>query len=917
MIMAMSSENREEDTPEARINIDRLFTKVDEDVYDRVTWDKFEVTLKSDITKDVIFHQKDVEFPTFWSEDARMVVADKYFKMVNGVRESSLRQLLNRLTLTITRWGEELGYFPSSDLAMVFRDELTHLLLHQYAAFNSPVYFNIGIPDVDQQCSACFILGVEDDMEAITDVAKIEARIFKRGSGSGINLSKLRAKGEPLSPGGHSSGAIAFMDAWDKNAGVIKSGGSTRRAAKMVVMDCVHPEVYLGPESNEDFIGIKAHEEDIAWALHKQLDLPLAFNHSRSAYLNARFQNANNSVSIKDAFMLAVLEDKDWETLWLLSGETANKFPARDMFHKIAEATWRCGDPGIQFTDRINQWHTCKKSGKINSSNPCSEFLFLDWSACNLASLNLIKFFDEDGKLDLDKFLHAIRVMIIAQDIIVEAGWYPDPRIEKNAHEFRPLGLGYTNLGGLLMSLGIPYDSDEGRHLAASLTSILTSQAYLTSIDMARTVGSFKCYKENKDLMLQVIGEHLNYANKLKWDKYNLSATATQLWDEVLSLGREHGFRNAQVTLMAPTGTISFMMDARSTGMEPLLGLAVTKSLVGEGEMELVAQDVVEMGLDRLGYDKDQIAEIITYMKENKMVEGCEILAAEHLPMFDCSFLAPEGTRCLEPMAHIKMVEAIQPFLSGGISKTINVPEGIEIPEIENLYMEAWRRGLKSISIYRDNSKGSQPLNIEKKQYHREQERMKLPDNVFTWRHKFGIGNHSFYLQMGFYPDGRLGEVFIFSGREGGMMSGTLRAFAKNTSYLLQQGVSLKYLCRKHLFEAFEPRGFSSNKIVGICESFIDYIFKWMAFLLLEPDDWTELGIEPRNLEELTEERKRFRLATWNFSRIHLGTKEGNGHGGAPNLRISLGICDRCGGPLYPQASCKFCIKCKQTTECA
>jgi ribonucleoside-diphosphate reductase alpha chain len=898
-------------------------------------WELFDVQIKSEHTKEIIFEQKDVEFPVTWSSKARTIVADKYFRVIKGERETSLKQVIRRVAKTMGNWGWKDGYFLTEQDRDIFVAELAYIILKQFGAFNSPVFFNVGTID-RPQCSACFIISVEDDMSSITKVFNTEGHIFKNGSGTGINVSKLRGGGEPLSRGGYSSGPLEFMAGWDRAAGAIKSGGSTRRAAKMIVMDDDHPDVFHGIEAQYDFIGIKSRMEDIAWAIHESTGMPITFNAPENAYQFVGYQNENHSVRISDAFMNAVEEEGEWATKFRISGETARDFRARAMFRKIAEATWRCGDPGIQFGDIINLWHTCKESGEIRSSNPCSEFVFLDDSSCNLASINLLKFLYGDGTFDIDGFLHTVRILTIAQDIIVDNSSYPIEEITNNSHQFRPLGLGYTNLGSLLMAMGLSYDSDQGRALASAVTSLLTAKSYSVSQEMAEQLGPFERWEENQECMERVINKHFTLAQEgSRWfnegrgnipDEINRNEVickmwlgSIDLWEDAWKNAKIVGFRNAQTTLMAPTGTISFMMDASSTGMEPLLGLVMYKQLVGEGEIQLKA-DVIEHCLKTLEYQDQDIETILNYIDNKETVEGCKTLKDEHLLIFDCSFPPALGRRSLEPMAHIRMMEAIQPFISGAMSKTVNVPRSTTVEEIEQLYMEAWTRGLKSISIYRDGSKGSQPLNV-RQVGGKESERRVLPPDVLSRRHKFNIGAHKGYFHMGFYPEGNLGEIFIEIGHEGGLISGLSRAFGMAVSFLLQQGVSLKWLCSKFLFDKFEPRGSTGNRLVPFCDSPVDYMFRVLAFYSLEEEDWVDLGIEPRAdvkkfrkdlLRSIEAYRERYLNGTDEDQRESEFDPKERG-----DLVAPLGVCSRCGSTTYPVAGCETCFTCYSSSTCS
>jgi len=906
------------------IEIPRFFTD-GRDVYSTVKWGRYNVKIQSEHDGSVVYKQDGVEFPDTWSERARTMFADKYFKMHNGVKEASLWDVIQRIVLTMKKWGIKGGYFGFDSLhdethkrADVFADELMYILLHQYAAPNSPVWFNLGSV-VDPQTAACFILGCKDKMESITDISKIEGRIFQMGSGSGFNLSKLRAFGEPLSRGGTSSGPIQFMKSHDANAGSIKSGGSTRRAAKMVVMNDDHPDVYHGPDTYNDFIGIKAEQEDIAWAIHKTTGRPLSFNHPHSAYDNTHFQNGNNSVSVTDSFMLAAIENREWKTTYRVSGEDAMKFPAREMLKKMANMAWRCGDPGVQFNDHMNRWHTCPDAGPITATNPCSEVIFIDWSACNLASLNLMKYRTDNGSIDIESYLHVIKIMILAQEILVSNSSYPDPRITENAHRYRNLGMGYANLGALLMSLGLPYDSDDGRAMAGSLASIMTAQAYKISSEIASVVGPFEGWSENKEYMLNVIKMHKEMDEKRISGSdisLKLHRIAHKLWSESYEMGQINGYRNSQATLMAPTGTISFIMDCDSTGIEPMMALVYYKKLVGEGQLTMRTK-FLGYTLETLGYETDDIAQILSYIDENGSVEGCKEINTKHLDVFDCSFKAAGKTRCLSPMGHIKMLEAVQPFISGGISKTINMPESSTPEDIEQIFIEAWQRGVKSVAVYRDGSKGSQPLSTSK--YRETSKREQLPHLVPCVREKVAIGpSDSGYMHVGFYEDGRVGEIFMCIGKEGGMAMGMMRNFGMAISYLLQYGVPLKFVVKKFIYQKFDPSGPTGNPIIPFCDSVVDFMVKWLAIMFLDPADWEELGIKPRGDWET--ERDNLHKQVNAMTNIHFngGHRRERGDAGKKlNLSASLGVCDRCGGMTFPSGGCRVCGKCGQNTGCS
>src|SRR5881296_2387516 len=694
-----------EATARRGLTVARRFVPAGTNPYDTVEWEIRTAVIAGE-TGEVVFEQRDVEVPRSWSQLATNVVVSKYFRGTLGTpqRERSVRQLIGRVVSTLGEWGEAQGYFATPDDRQTFTDELSHLLLHQKVSFNSPVWFNMGV-EPKPQCSACFILSVDDTMDSILDWYRREGIIFKGGSGSGVNLSRLRSSRERLGGGGTASGPVSFMRAADASAGVIKSGGKTRRAAKMVVLNADHPDV-------ADFIRCKAEEERKAWALiaagyDASLDGP--------AYGSIFFQNANNSVRVTDDFMHAALEGRSWSTRYVTNGAVAETRPARDLLRLIAQATWQCGDPGMQFDTTINDWHTCPNTGRINASNPCSEYMHLDDSACNLASLNLMQFVEPDGSFDVAAFRHAVDIVIAAQDILVDRSSYPTPEIGATAHAYRELGLGYANLGALLMSLGLPYDSDAGREFAAAVTALMCGEAYRHSAALAAVLGPYEGYARNREPQLGVIEKHRAHAYKLDpaLVPLDLLAAAREAWDGAREAARRHGVRNSQVTVLAPTGTIAFMMDCDTTGVEPDIALVKYKKLVGGGVLKLV-NNTVPRALRRLGYDSKEVQEIVEYIDEQETIEGAPSLTAEHLPVFDCAFRPARGARSIHPLGHLRMMGAVQPFISGAISKTINVPENATVEDIEEAYIEAWKLGLKAVAVYRDGCKKTQPLNTTK-----------------------------------------------------------------------------------------------------------------------------------------------------------------------------------------------------------
>jgi ribonucleoside-diphosphate reductase alpha chain len=958
----------------------RHFCKSGVDPLDEVAWELRTASIQNEKGK-VIFEQKNVETPKEWSMTATNIVASKYFHGRSGTpeREASVRQLVSRVADTVAQWGIEDGYFRSEEDGQIFRDELAHLLVRQKAAFNSPVWFNCGLwhkyhrsskgtgwywdastssakKETEAyrhpQCSACFINSVRDDLESILTLAKTEGMLFKWGSGTGTNLSPIRSSIETLSGGGIASGPLSFMKGYDAFAGVIKSGGKTRRAAKMVILNIDHPDVV-------EFIECKAKEERKAWAL---VDAGYDPALDGEAYSSVFFQNANNSVRVSDDFMKAVACDQEWSTRKVTTGEVMKTYRARDLMHKMAEAAWQCGDPGMQFDTTINKWHTSKATGRINASNPCSEYMFLDDSACNLASLNLMKFQAPDGKFDVESFRHAVDVMITAQEILVDHASYPTEKIARNSHDFRPLGLGYANLGALLMANGLPYDSDAGRDYAAIVTAIMHGQAYLTSSRIASEVGPFAGYTVNRDSFLEVIAMHRNAVNGI--NSRNLPDplwhAGKKVWDDCLQSGMKYGYRNAQVTVLAPTGTIGFMMDCDTTGVEPDLALVKYKKLVGGGLIKIV-NNVVPAALLKLGYTDQQAAEIVNHIDQHGTIEGAPHLKAQHLPVFDCSLKPASGKRSIDYMGHVRMMAAVQPFISGAISKTVNMPEESSAEDVSNAFIESWRMGIKAIAIYRDGSKRSQPLNVGKKEEgtgNREEEterpsesrtaipesqapvsesrveslgaaarpfRRKLPDERQAITHKFSVGGHEGYLTVGLYDDGMPGEIFITMAKEGSTVSGLMDSFATAVSLALQYGVPLKVLCDKFSHTRFEPSGWSSNRQIGYAKSLMDYIFRWMALKFLPTD------AQPKeNASVVTPNGADVASAAQLASQFSKAT-EGNEPVSASAMEVRAnqaqlaGVvheddapsCSECGAIMVRNGSCYRCMNCGNTSGCS
>jgi ribonucleoside-diphosphate reductase alpha chain len=823
--------------------------------YDEVTWELRDASIANESGKSV-FEQKAVEVPSSWSQLATNVVVSKYFRGHIGSpsRERSVKQLIDRVVNTISGWAATQRYFATDEDLATFKAELTHLLLHQKMAFNSPVWFNVGV-EPKPQCSACFINSVQDSMSSIMDLAKTEAMLFKYGSGAGVNLSPIRGSREKMSGGGIASGPVSFMKGFDAFAGVVKSGGKTRRAAKMVILDASHPDIL-------DFVDSKASEERKAWAL---IEAGYDPSFTGEAYGSVFFQNANHSVRASDDFMRAIVNDADWTTHEVTTGEAAETYKARTIFRHMAEAAWICGDPGIQYDTTINDWNPVANTDRQYATNPCSEFSFLNDTSCNLASLNLMKFVDADGEFDAEAFRYAARITITAQEILVDNASYPTAQIEENSHRFRPLGLGYANLGALLMSRGLAYDSDAGRAYAGAITAIMTGEAYRQSAIVARDHGgAFNDYAVNEGPFLRVIGKHRDAAHALAEADVpgSLVAQARLVWDDALELGREHGYRNAQVTVLAPTGTIAFMMDCDTTGIEPDIALIKYKKLVGEGFLKIV-NGTVPLALRRLGYTPTQVEAIVDYIDAFETIEGAPELKAEHLPVFDCAFKPVNGERSIGHMGHLRMMSATQPFLSGAISKTVNMPEAATAEDIEDVYLQGWKLGLKAIAIYRDGSKRSQPLSTGKKKAASSEAivpaaggasglelsgepkpyRRRLPDERRAITHKYQVAGHEGYVTVGLYPDGQPGEIFLKMAKEGSTVSGLMDTLATMTSIALQYGVPLRDLVSKFTHVRFEPSGFTGNPEVPIAKSIVDYIFRWMGSRFLSKDDRDALGI--------------------------------------------------------------------------
>ncbi|MCX7835847.1 MAG: vitamin B12-dependent ribonucleotide reductase, partial [bacterium] len=805
------------------LKFERVFSREGVPVFDTVEWEHRDALILND-RGEVVFEQRNVEMPKSWSALATNVVVSKYFKggFNTPDREHSLKQLIHRVTRTITDWGLKDGYFQNEESAEIFYDELTYIMLHQIASFNSPVWFNVGVEE-KPQCSACFINSVEDTMDSILNLAKIEGMLFKFGSGTGTNFSTLRSSREKLSGGGNCSGPVSFMRGYDAFAGVIKSGGKTRRAAKMVILNVSHPDII-------EFIECKAKEEKKAWAL---IEAGYDGSFGGEAYNSVFFQNSNNSVRVPDSFMQAVEDGGYWQTRAVKGNYVIDTFEAKTIFRKIAEAAWICGDPGLQFDTTINDWHTCPNTDRIYASNPCSEYMFLDNSACNLASINLLKFGLEDRGFDVMRFRHTVQILILAQEIIVDHSSYPTEKITKNSHEYRPLGLGYANLGALLMSYGLPYDSSEGRATAGAITALMTGEAYRFSAEIARDIGPFEGFEKNREPFLRIIRKHEAAVDDIpsRHTVYRpLLKAAQKVWDDAYRLGSEYGFRNAQVTVIAPTGTIAFMMDCDTTGIEPDISLVKYKRLSDGGVLKIVNQSVPR-ALRTLGYSEPQIEDILKYIDTHDTIEGAPHLKNEDLPVFDCSFKPRKGQRFIPYMAHIKMMAAAQPFISGAISKTVNMPENATVEDIEYVYMQAWKLGLKSIAIYRENSKRTQPLStsLEKKETKIQKSiRRRLPDERRSITHKFQISGHEGYLTVGMYEDGTPGEIFLKISKEGSIVSGLSDAFATAISLALQYQVPLSVLTRKFQQMRFEPWGPTGNKEIPFASSITDYIFRWL-----------------------------------------------------------------------------------------
>jgi ribonucleoside-diphosphate reductase alpha chain len=986
----------------------RFFTKPGVSPYDEVEWE-LRLAQITDAKGNVIFEQKDVETPKDWSMTATNIVASKYLHGTLGTpeRESGVRALVTRVAETIRDWGLAQGYFKTPEDGATFHDELVHILIRQYAAFNSPVWFNVGCDRIEPnsdaqnwhwnpvagrvefgvtgystpQCSACFINSVKDSLDSILTLAKTEGMLFKWGSGTGTNLSSLRSSTEGLSGGGTASGPLSFMKGFDAFAGVIKSGGKTRRAAKMVILNIDHPDII-------DFIECKSKEEAKAHAL-------IASGYDGSspdsdAYSSIFFQNANNSVRVTDDFMYAVLRDTDFSTRAIRDGRPMHTFKAKDLLYKISDATWRCGDPGMQYDTTVNRWHTSKNTARINASNPCSEYMFLDDSACNLASLNLLKF-APNGTFDVEAYRHAVDVLITAQEIIVDNAGYPTEMIGKNSHDYRPLGLGYANLGALLMAAGLPYDSDAGRDYAACVTAIMCGEAYLQSSKIAQLCpalvpateptqrglaetnlgtitdhvgtaalgrpaerssaapgGACPGWYINREPFLDVIRMHRASVNNI--NKTNVPAplyeASKQTWDEALAHGDKYGYRNSQVTVLAPTGTIGFMMDCDTTGIEPDLALIKYKKLVGGGMIKIV-NNTVPTALFKLGYDHDQADQIVSYIDATGTIEGAPHIKDEHLAVFDCSFKPAKGTRSIAYMGHLRMMAAAQPFISGAISKTVNLPENATVEDIMEAYLQAWKLGLKAVAVYRDGCKKSQPLSAAGTKtatssksdvgagvspVHQEDEnlngppravRHKLQEERASITHKFNVGGHEGYITVGLYPDQSPGELFIKMAKEGSTVSGLMDSFALAVSIALQHGVPLKLLCEKFAHTRFEPSGWTNNPDIGFAKSIMDYIFRWLQLRFLTGQQqmlFENLRLKPSAVSSQPEGIGEMNGATESVGRAPSPAGGSIHASDALASLVDLGdapTCSFCGSIMTRNGSCYRCGSCGSTSGCS
>jgi ribonucleoside-diphosphate reductase alpha chain len=927
------------------LSIERRFSTAGAHPFDQVEWEIRDAVIGD--PENPAFEQRGVEFPKSWSQNATNIVAQKYFRGQLGSpeRESSVKQMIGRVAGTIADWGREGGYFASAEDAEAFEMELTAILLHQKAAFNSPVWFNVGFEETPQ-CSACFILSVEDTMESILEWNTKEGKIFRGGSGSGINLSNIRGSMEPLQKGGTASGPVSFMRGADAWAGTIKSGGKTRRAAKMVVLDVDHPDI-------EHFIWCKADEEKKAAALR---DAGFDMSIDGEGFTSIQYQNANNSVRVTDEFMEAVEAGEDWNLLARNGGATTKTLPARELMNQIADAAWRCADPGIQYDTIINRWHTCPESGRINASNPCSEYMHVDDSACNLASLNLMKFRREDGSFDVSDFEHSVDIVFLAQEIVVGFSSYPTEEITENANRFRQLGLGYANLGALLMSDGLPYDSKTGRNVAAAITALMTGRAYRQSaLIAAGATGPYEAYEKNREPHNGVMRMHRDAAYDVDPSgiKGELLEAAQHAWDEAVELGEEHGYRNAQATVLAPTGTISFLMDCDTTGIEPDFSLVKFKELVGGGQMTIVNKSV-PLALATLGYSEAEIDQINAHIAEKNTIVGAPGLKDEHLPVFDVAV----GERAISHTGHIDMMAATQPFISGAISKTVNLPQSATVADIADAYTRDWKGGLKALAIYRDGSKTAQALRTDAQEEKEAEavapapERKRMPRERESITHKFSISGHEGYITAGKYEDGSVGEIFLTDiGKEGSTMRGLMNAFATAISIGLQYGVPLEVFVRKFSYMRFEPEGITGNPEIPFAKSLPDYIMRWLASRFIEDTETLEdLGIltaEVRAKRDAETTQLGLGISTGDTAGPANGGNGGNGHSKpgdgdeaeakkpgttvpaaaamtdsppvvpAKMSGLDLGpACEQCGGMMQRTGSCYTCSSCGNNTGC-